>query len=174
MFSMTCDAIAEGGKFPELFLGPGHGANVAPVLRWTGAPAATQGFALTLADDDAPDYVHLVVVLGADAAEFNVFTTDSSMVIGQGTRMFGYEGPCPPGGVHHYRFTLRALSAVPDLKPGFCSDQLEAAIAGSVIGTATLEASYNADARRLLGPQGSRVVGFLRRLRQPAMMQAAA
>lgn len=30
MFSMTCDAIADGGKFPELFLGPGHGANVAP------------------------------------------------------------------------------------------------------------------------------------------------
>ena len=49
----------------------------------------------------------------------------------QGMNSFGspgYGGPCPPSGVHHYRFTLYALDRVFDLAAGATRQQLDDAM----------------------------------------------
>ena len=99
------------------------GQNISPSLAWTGAPAGTKSFALTVYDPDAPTgsgWWHWVV--------YNIPATATSIVAGagdakksllpagsvQGATDFGtpgYGGPCPPAGAkaHHYIFTLYSL-----------------------------------------------------------------
>lgn len=67
---------------------------------------------------------------------------------------FGYDGPFPPWNdslVHHYVFTLYALS-LPRLpvEGGFTGAQVRAALAGHVLGAATLSGTYTLN-QRLLG-----------------------
>ncbi len=99
------------------------GGNVSPELSWSGAPAETKSFALTVFDQDAPTgsgWWHWVVVnipanvtsLLAGASE----TSGGKMPAGAvETRTdfgkAGYGGPCPPAGdkPHHYIFTIYAL-----------------------------------------------------------------
>jgi Raf kinase inhibitor-like YbhB/YbcL family protein len=67
---------------------------------------------------------------------------------------FGYDGPFPPWNdslVHHYVFTLYALS-LPRLpvEGAFTGAQVRAALAGHVLGAATLSGTYTLN-QRLLG-----------------------
>ncbi len=97
------------------------GRNVSPELRWSGAPAGTKSFAVTLFDPDAPTgsgWWHWVV--------YNIPATAAGLPSGagsgrgmpagavQGPTDFGtagFGGACPPKGdkPHRYVFTLYAL-----------------------------------------------------------------
>jgi Raf kinase inhibitor-like YbhB/YbcL family protein len=104
------------------------GQNVSPALRWSGAPAGTRSFAVTVYDPDAPtgkgwwhwvlyDVPPSVTSLAADAGAPNGGGIPEGSV--QGTTDFGtpgYGGPCPPPGdrPHRYVFTVYALK-VPKL-----------------------------------------------------------
>ncbi len=97
------------------------GRNVSPELRWSGAPAGTKSFAVTMYDPDAPTgsgWWHWVV--------YNIPATAAGLPSGagggrgmpagavQGNTDFGtagYGGACPPKGdkPHRYVFTLYAL-----------------------------------------------------------------
>jgi hypothetical protein len=94
------------------------GNNVSPSLAWSGAPAATKSFAVTLFDPDARDtgWWHWIA--------FDIPVSTTSLPKGgplpadavQGTNDFGdkiYDGACPPAGsgVHHYQFTVWAMDA---------------------------------------------------------------
>ncbi len=111
------------------------GGNVSPALKWQGAPAGTQGFALQVLDLDAPTgsgFWHWAV--------YNIPASVTSIAQGAGNApaslpspAFGgttdfldtgltggngnYAGPCPPTGdkPHRYQFTLYAYG-VPDLQ----------------------------------------------------------
>ena len=72
-------------------------------------------------------------------------------------RYFGFDGPFPPWNdslVHHYVFTLYALS-LPRLpvEGSFTGVQVRAALAGHVLGAATLSGTYTLN-RRLLADEG--------------------
>jgi Raf kinase inhibitor-like YbhB/YbcL family protein len=99
------------------------GQNVSPALRWHGAPAGTQSFALTMFDPDARSgagWWHWLVydIPGgntslASGAGSGAHPSIPSGAL-QGRNDFGeaaYDGPCPPKGdkPHHYVFTLYAL-----------------------------------------------------------------
>jgi len=95
------------------------GGNVSPALQWSGAPANTKSFALTVYDPDAPTgsgFWHWVV--------FNIPAGTTSLAKGASGKSMppgsvesrtdygvaGYGGPCPPKGKpHHYWFTLFAV-----------------------------------------------------------------
>ena len=66
---------------------------------------------------------------------------------------FGYDGPFPPWNdslVHHYVFTLYALSlARLPVEGQFTGAQVRAALAGHVLGAATLSATYTLNQRLL-------------------------
>jgi Raf kinase inhibitor-like YbhB/YbcL family protein len=119
---LTSPDIASGAK---LSLAQVHtrcgGQNRSPALRWSGAPAGAQSFAVTLFDPDAGG--------GAGFWHWLIFdvpagTTELPEGAGAGNRLpsgteqaandfgdSGYGGACPPSGsgVHHYEFTLYAL-----------------------------------------------------------------
>jgi Raf kinase inhibitor-like YbhB/YbcL family protein len=125
-FSLSSPVFHNGGTIGATYEYRGmgcNGANVSPALRWTGAPAATKSFALTVWDPDAPvhgGWWHWVLVdipasatsLASGAGSTNPNATPAGSV--EGKTSFGkpgYGGPCPPvgSGAHHYIFTLYAL-----------------------------------------------------------------
>ena len=93
------------------------GANISPELHWSGAPAATRGYALTLFDPDARGgrgWWHWLVIdlpptlhgLAEGAA-----LPAGALAWRNSFGAAGYGGPCPPRGdaPHHYVLTLYAL-----------------------------------------------------------------
>jgi Raf kinase inhibitor-like YbhB/YbcL family protein len=92
-----------------------RGADISPPLAWSGVPSAAGALVLIVDDPDGRDWVHWSVL--------DLTPRDGSLAAGilssadppqQGRNDFGrygYGGPCPPSGTHHYRFTLYALAA---------------------------------------------------------------
>lgn len=125
-FKVTSTDFKNGGAVPmaQVFNSFGcSGANQSPALQWSGAPAGTKSFAVTIYDPDAPTgsgWWHWIV--------FNIPATVTSLPLNagaanstalpagavQGRTDFGlsnYGGPCPPAGdqPHHYQVTVYAL-----------------------------------------------------------------
>ena len=124
-FALKSPDIAEGRMMTlnEEFNGfDGRGNNVSPELSWSGAPAGTKSYAVTVYDPDAPTgsgWWHYVVV--------NIPASVTSLKKGAGTdgallpagavqvrndygiKTFG--GACPPKGdkPHRYQFVVHAL-----------------------------------------------------------------
>jgi Raf kinase inhibitor-like YbhB/YbcL family protein len=99
------------------------GANISPALSWSGAPAGTKSFALTVYDPDAPTgsgWWHWVVFnIPANVTSLPKNAGDvKSNLAPQGAVQSrtdfgtgGWGGPCPPKGdkPHRYIFTVYAL-----------------------------------------------------------------
>lgn len=144
-FTLTSTAFTEGATIPTRYTynlaGQCSGENVLPALAWTNPPANTKNFAITMHDPDGGNWVHWV--------QFNIPSGMTSLTevpggpdIGvKGLNDFGelgYGGPCPPSGNHHYIFTLYALDATLGLTQGATRGQVNAAMAGHILGQATL------------------------------------
>lgn len=87
------------------------GKNVSPPLRFTAVPAETKSLSLVVTDPDAPGgtFTHWSVT---QIPAGTVSIAEGGHVGVEGKNGFGkvgYGGPCPPGGTHHYIFTLKAL-----------------------------------------------------------------
>jgi Raf kinase inhibitor-like YbhB/YbcL family protein len=133
------------------FGGPGSagsgcsGQNLAPTLRWYNVPAGTKSFAFTITDVDAPvaDGFHHWIVYNIPR-QVTTLQGHGSNPFSEGTNDYGtvgYGGPCPPpdGQVHHYIFTVYALSVAHIAGTHLTFDKLIAAIAPHVAGaTATI------------------------------------
>ena len=127
------------------------GGDKSPHLQWSGIPKGTKSFAITAYDPDAPTgsgWWHWQIVnipmsvreLATDAGNTkNMTVPKGSMQIQNdyGTRGFG--GACPPKGhgVHHYRFTVHALSIEKLELP----EDASGALAGYMINAHTIESS---------------------------------
>ncbi|MEN8188438.1 MAG: YbhB/YbcL family Raf kinase inhibitor-like protein [Thermodesulfobacteriota bacterium] len=96
------------------------GDNISPQLDWSGEPAGTKSFAVTVYDPDAPTgsgWWHWVVFnIPADINRLAKGITKKNMAQGaiQSRTDFGspgYGGACPPAGdkPHRYTFTIWAL-----------------------------------------------------------------
>ena len=67
-----------------------------PIFELNNVPEGTQSIRFVMVDKDAPGYHH-----GGGVVEYN-----GQMKIAPG--VFEYQSPCPPGGVHNYRWTAKA------------------------------------------------------------------
>jgi len=125
-FTLSSPTIKPGGTLTEaqVFQGFGcTGKNTSPALKWSGAPAGTKSFALTVYDPDAPTgsgWWHWVVYnLPATVTELpeGAGTADGKALPAgtmRGRTDFGapgFGGACPPKGdkPHRYIFALYAL-----------------------------------------------------------------
>ncbi|MCS4285763.1 Raf kinase inhibitor-like YbhB/YbcL family protein [Pseudomonas sp. BIGb0278] len=108
----------EGGKFGNTNLlsepyGFGcAGGNVSPSFTWSGAPAGTKSFVLTIYDRNAPTgvgWMHWVVAnIPGDAKGANLPAGALQPRTDFGVP--GYGGPCPPkGSVHDFEIILTAV-----------------------------------------------------------------
>ena len=127
-FTVSSPTFSNGATLaaPQVFNSFGcTGGNVSPALSWSGAPAGTKSFAVTVYDPDAPTgsgWWHWVLFnlpadskgLPAGAGDTGKNLLPASAV--QSRTDFGkpgYGGPCPPVGdkPHRYIFTVFALKA---------------------------------------------------------------
>jgi Raf kinase inhibitor-like YbhB/YbcL family protein len=134
------------------------GGNLSPALQWSGAPAGTKSFVVTLFDPDVPEtgsgWWHWVVYdvpanvsslpKGAGAEHSSILPAGTQ----QGRTDLGnnaYHGPCPDKGQppHHYRFTIYALSVEKLDVPSEASGAMVTSTAKeNVLGKAVLIARY--------------------------------
>ena len=126
-FTLSSPTIKPGSTLTDaqVFKGFGcEGKNVSPALKWSGAPAGTKSYAVTVYDPDAPTgsgWWHWVVYnIPATAAELarrrRCRRRQGRLPAGavQGRTDFGsaaFGGACPPPGdkPHRYIFTVYAL-----------------------------------------------------------------
>ncbi|MEW5772710.1 MAG: YbhB/YbcL family Raf kinase inhibitor-like protein [Thermodesulfobacteriota bacterium] len=144
-FSVSSPAFAEGRPIPAAYACAGRDAN--PTLLFRNAPAGTRSLVLIMDDPDAPGgtWVHwLVYDIPAASSGLPENLPRTPQLPGLATQgrnswgRVGYGGPCPPSGTHRYVFRLYALNVVLGLAPGAGREQLEAAMAGHVLGRAEL------------------------------------
>lgn len=151
--TLTSPDIKDGSTIAnqQVFKGFGcTGDNISPALSWSGAPANTKSFAVSIYDPDAPTgsgWWHWVVYnipasttsLPKDAGDPSKGLMPKGAV--QSRTDFGsagYGGPCPPPGdkPHHYRITVFALDV--DQLPNAKGDAASAALVGFDINFHTL------------------------------------
>lgn len=124
--TLTSPAFADGERIPVKHTRDGE--NIAPALRWTGAPEGVKSYLLVVDDPDAPNgtFNHFAVAnipADADGLPEGVDTSPEAAGLRFGDNDFGhgrYDGPEPPKGhgVHHYHFRLLALDVANLAIPG--------------------------------------------------------
>jgi Raf kinase inhibitor-like YbhB/YbcL family protein len=123
------------------------GEDLAPELRWSGAPSGTKAFAVVVHDPDAPlvdGFTHWVAYgIAGDATGLPEGGGDARA----GTNSLGaqrYNGPAPPEGhgTHHYYFWVYALDEDLDLEPGLERRALLERIESHVIEQARLIGTF--------------------------------
>jgi len=159
-FTLASPTIKPGSTLSEaqVFNGFGcTGKNVSPTLKWSGAPAGTKSYALTVYDPDAPTgsgWWHWVVYnIPASANELaeGAGTADGKGLpagSAQGNTDFGapgFGGACPPKGdkPHRYIFTVYALKTDKlDIPAGGTAALVGFMINANKLGSATFTAKY--------------------------------
>ena len=127
------------------------GAGLSPPLTWSGAPAGTQSFAVTMhhlppADEDK--HVYMVVYdLPAATTHLDQGSTLGSWGVNTVNRTPAYTPPCSQGpGAKEYILTVYALSAPPDfskLSASVSMDDLLGAVQNTTLAKASLTLGYS-------------------------------
>ncbi|HET9424579.1 MAG TPA: YbhB/YbcL family Raf kinase inhibitor-like protein [Gemmatimonadaceae bacterium] len=141
-------AFQNGGSIPVVHTC--EGADTAPPLEWSDAPAGTKSFALIVDDPDAPDpkapkmtYVHWVLYdIPAGVSRIEGGKVSGARDGLNDWKRTGYGGPCPPIGRHRYFFKLYALDTVLGDLGTPTKAKLEEAIRGHVLAQAELMGTY--------------------------------
>ena len=150
-FTLTSPDIADGSTIAQSFEFDGFGCsgrNQSPVLRWSGAPEGTKGFAVNVYDPDAPTgsgFWHWYVIdlpasvseLPANAgAKGGAHLPAGARQIRNDYGQYAWGGMCPPPGdkPHRYIFTVHALG-VDRLE---IPDDASAALAGFMVNANSL------------------------------------
>ncbi|MFH1072260.1 MAG: YbhB/YbcL family Raf kinase inhibitor-like protein [Nanoarchaeota archaeon] len=133
---LSSPAFAQDGMIPAAYTCKGK--DISPELVFENIPAATKSLALILDDPDASGFTHWLVwnipartLRISEGAEVGLHGRNDFSTI-------GYQGPCPPSGMHHYVFTLFALDTEIPLPEGSNRQNLMSAMQGHVRATAEL------------------------------------
>ncbi len=145
---LTSSHFSHNGTIPSKYTCDEDDIN--PTLSITDVPAGAQSLALIVHDPDAPKeggWTHWTV--------WNIPSNTDTIGEGsvpeeavEGMTDFeepGYGGPCPPSGTHHYNFTLYALDTTLELESSANKEDVEQAMEGHILETATLTGLYSRD-----------------------------
>ncbi len=157
-FTLTSPDIKPGGTLSDKYVLNDFGCtgqNISPALSWSGAPAGTKSFLLTIYDPDAPTgggWWHWLM--------FNIPASVTSLPEGAGVPgkepagavqsvtdfgKPGFGGACPPKGdkPHRYVFTVYALKTDKlDLPAAAMPDAVGFTAHFAIIGKASFMAKY--------------------------------
>jgi Raf kinase inhibitor-like YbhB/YbcL family protein len=152
-FTLSSTTFKDGTMMPKKVANKGQnpncvGDNVSPELSWSGAPAGTKSFVLTMVDPEGRGGLGVFhwVAYGIPPnvmsfAEGEVSKESSKYVGGKSTQGVGYySGPCtPPGSPHHYTFKIIATDLDPkELPAGLTLPELNQKLNGHAKGAAGL------------------------------------
>ncbi len=142
---VSSPSFANGTSIPVRYTADGE--DISPPLAWSGVPAETKSVVVLVDDPDAPGsmdpFAHWLVYglppdldgLPEGASGHAAAHLPGGALEGTNSfRLVGYRGPAPPPGrPHRYRFTVAALDAWVELKPGATRRELLAALDGHVL-----------------------------------------
>ncbi|MFA7208776.1 MAG: YbhB/YbcL family Raf kinase inhibitor-like protein [Parcubacteria group bacterium] len=123
------------------------GQNINPPLGISDVPAEARSLALIMHDSDAPvsgGWTHWII-FNMDPSLARIAENDVPEPGVQGLNSsgsFGYRGPCPPNGTHHYEFRLYALDTELSLGGQAAKNDLEQAMKGHILQQAILVGLY--------------------------------
>jgi len=137
--------------FPEKYTCDGE--DLSPPLEIRGISERAKSLAIIVDDPDTPlgVFTHWLIwnippeTISIHEGIPKEPVVESPIKAVQGRNDFGnlgYNGPCPPSGVHRYRFKLYVLDTSLDLSPGSSKSELEKAIEGHILQFAVFEATY--------------------------------
>ena len=142
--TISTSAFEQYGNIPKMYTCEGE--NVNPPLTIRDIPPTTRSLVLIVDDPDAPGglFTHwLLWNIPPDVVHIDEDSSPSGAVEGENsTGEMGYMGPCPPSGVHHYRFMLWALSDNLALDEDSTREEVEAELEQYVLGRAELVGQY--------------------------------
>jgi Raf kinase inhibitor-like YbhB/YbcL family protein len=151
-FRLESGAFEEGGSIPSRHTADGE--DVSPPLAWLEPPGGTRSYVLIVDDPDAPGGTRTHWVIydipphppllpeGREKLATITFPFGAKQARNDMGRL-GWNGPAPPpGAAHRYVFRLHALSRATLAPAGATRDVVERAMAGLVLGTAELMATY--------------------------------
>ena len=149
-------SFKDGGMIPDKYTCKKD--NVSPELSWKNPPAKTKSFAIIVDDPDAPNqtWVHWVIYniplkkTGIEGDAFELLENfpkveKTQQGIMQGTndsKNIGYDGPCPPSGLHRYFFKLYALDTMIQAPAGISKAQLLKAMDKHIAGWTQIMGLY--------------------------------
>jgi Raf kinase inhibitor-like YbhB/YbcL family protein len=143
-FRVTSAAFADGAPIPKQYTC--QGASTSPPLQWSGVPDGTAQLALAVVDPDAPGgyFIHWTMWgIAPTAASIDAGAVPAGAIQGRnGAGRVGYTGPCPPSGMHHYRFELFALRGAPAAAASSAPADALAAIDSASIARTELVGTY--------------------------------
>ena len=159
-FTLFSPDVADGGTLPmkQVYNQFGcTGDDISPALEWSGAPAGTKSFAVTVFDPDAPTgsgWWHWVVVnipsyihslrTGAGAVKSDALPK-GAVQARDDYGVSGFGGACPPKGdkPHHYIFTVYALKVAHlPVKATTTGAMASYLIHGDMLAKASITATY--------------------------------
>ena len=150
--SIISTAFQPSGAIPRRYTCDGD--DTAPPLAWSGVPAGTRSLALIVDDPDAPDpaapkrtWVHWL--LYDMPPSVTGLPEGAGGALPEGVRVgrndwgrADWGGPCPPVGRHRYYFRLYALDVRLEQLGQPMRAEVDTAMAGHVLETAELMATY--------------------------------
>ncbi len=149
VMEIQSSAFHQGGLIPPQYTCTGK--NISPPLSWKGIPEGTKSIAIITDDPDAPmgTWVHWVYYdipdhvsgLPEHVLQGKKPSTGGTQGMND-SRNIGYDGPCPPSGIHRYYFKAYALDAMLNLSPGASKRELLNAMQGHILGESVLMGKY--------------------------------
>ena len=155
-FRIISQSFKSGQRIPDTYTC--KGGNNSPEIHWKDAPPQTKSFALIVEDPDAPLQVwtHWMIYNipmkkpgpGANVYELTEAYPRDEVTTGgilQGLndfRKIGYDGPCPPSGIHRYYFKLYALNSLLSVGAGLTKEQLWAVMKGHILAETQVVGTY--------------------------------
>lgn len=126
------------------------GQNVSPKLVWNTPPEGTQSITLIMDDPDALNsFTHWVLFnLPADITELSEAVPSQNILDNGGYHgnndlgRVGYFGPCPPSGIHGYKFRLYALDTMLSLDVGASKQEVLTAMNGHILDESLLTGKF--------------------------------
>lgn len=143
-FTLRSTTFKDGKFVPLTMVRKGNGCdggNMSPELQWTGAPKKTKSFAVLMFD--ATTKLAHWGMYGISKTSTSLPRNAATASSKYGKQVFSYDGPCAPRGkTHHYVFTLDALDTALSLSPSARVEDLNVAVRGHVLGTASIAGLY--------------------------------
>ena len=144
--TLTSRDVKDGARMPALHVYPRCGGrNLSPQLSWSGAPAATKSFAISMIDHNVPpnDWTHwLIVDLPPTATSLaqGAPPPPPARALRTDFGAAAYGGPCPPAGtgVHHYEITVWAMPTPKTNLAHGTARQTQAALSHAALAHASL------------------------------------
>jgi phosphatidylethanolamine-binding protein (PEBP) family uncharacterized protein len=147
VFTLSSSAVANGGALPVTYTC--DGASESPPLAWSGAPAGTKSYALSM-HHIAPDATHYYWTVYNIPATVSAIPANDKSIGTYGANSvnptLAYAAPCSQGpGLKNYIITVYALSAAPVIAAGttVTRDVLLAAIADRTLASSALNITYS-------------------------------